>query len=78
MSATELIREGMALLEAHFPDRDPGDVTISVQDDMPLVILNVAGGGIFDQMIGNSIEVVAQKYLDWAKMKVDNEPKSDN
>ena len=54
------------------PDEDPGDLTITVQDDMPLVEVHNAGlekdqeeaFGIFTHCFGDSIQYALENALD--------------
>lgn len=39
MTPDELINEIFKIQEARNPDADPGDITIDIQDDMPLVMV---------------------------------------
>jgi hypothetical protein len=51
MTPDELIAEIFRIQEERNPDEDPGDITIDVQDDMPLVMVS--------QTISSSAEAAA-------------------
>jgi hypothetical protein len=42
-SADELVRQIHLILTTRNPDADPGDMTIGIQDDMPMVEVHLAG-----------------------------------
>jgi predicted PolB exonuclease-like 3'-5' exonuclease len=65
MTPDELVAEIFRIQEERDPDSDPGDMDITIQDDMPLVIvrqqrirLDMTGGSY-----GDSIQDALENYL---------------
>ena len=75
MTPDELVTEIFRFQQKRNPDSDPGDLTIEVQDDMPLVMVRQSRMWIearesFSEHIareqgcpGNSIQDALEKYL---------------
>lgn len=73
MTPDEIIAEIFRLQNDWAPDADPGDLTIDVQDDMPLVIVHQVGWNIIDQGylgLGASLQEALEKALENVRARV--------
>lgn len=71
MTPDEIIKEGFRLQEKHDPDSDPGDLSIEVQDDMPMVAVYQDNAPLFSMPImGKTVQEALEAWLEEVKGRV--------
>lgn len=89
MTPDELVREIFRIQEERWPNDDPGDMQIDIQDDMPLVVVRQAYTyrgenlspaeymAIVQGVPGSSIQDALENYLKWVQSEIEEESSKD-